>query len=169
MTALALCVVVLQPRVALPLAATVSTAVTATVVANCNISSSPVTFGNYDPVGANASTALRAAGAVTIACTRGSSPTIAMGLGANPIGSVRRMTDGSGNFLDYEIYHPSTTAPAAACAYTTAWGSSGAALFTPTSPSSKAARTYSLCGEIAAGQDVAVGSFADSVVASVNF
>jgi spore coat protein U-like protein len=169
MAALALCLTISQTHVAHSATpATVNTVVTATVVANCTISSLPIAFGNYDPVAVNASTALQSAGSVTIACTRGSSPTIGIGLGGNAVGSVRRMTDGA-DFLAYEIFHPSTNAPGAACAYTTVWGNSGAALFTPTSPANKAARTYSLCGQVAGGQDVPVGSFADSVLVSVNF
>jgi spore coat protein U-like protein len=52
---------------------------------------------------------------------------------------------------------------------TVIWGTAGANVFTPTSPASKAARTYNVCGRIAANQDVGVGAYSDTVVASVNF
>jgi spore coat protein U-like protein len=166
---LALLLIASKSQVAQAGTATSNTAVTATVVANCTISTTPVAFGNYDPVAANATTPLQSSGSVTIACTKGSAPTIGISLGANALGSVRRMTDGAFNFLDYEIYQPASNAPGAACAFTTVWGTAGAGLFTPTSPTSKAARTYNVCGQIPAAQDIAAGSFADTVVATVNF
>jgi spore coat protein U-like protein len=106
--------------------ATSSTTVTATVVADCSISTTAIAFGNYDPVVVNATTALQSSGAVTIACTKGSAPTIGMGLGANALVSVRRMKElTSANFLDYEIYQPTTNTPGDPCAYTAVWGTSG--------------------------------------------
>ncbi|HEX8011318.1 MAG TPA: spore coat protein U domain-containing protein, partial [Casimicrobiaceae bacterium] len=75
------------------------------------------------------------------------------------------------DLLGYELYQPPNTTPGTACSFpgTQVWGSSGAAIFTPTAPSSKASRTYNVCGTVAAGQDVAVGSYQDTVVATVNF
>jgi spore coat protein U-like protein len=147
--------------------------VTAAVAANCTIATAPVAFGNYDPVVTNASTALTAAGSVTIACTKGSAPAITLGLGSNASGTTRRMA-GGGDFLNYELYQPSTTAPDAGstCVYTspTVWGTTAAQTFTPTSPTSKTARLYRVCGSVPGGQDVATAaSYADVVVASVNF
>ena len=55
--------------------------VTANVAANCTISTSPVAFGAYDPVVANASTDLTASGTVTVACTKGTAATIDLGNG----------------------------------------------------------------------------------------
>ncbi|HEX7616565.1 MAG TPA: spore coat protein U domain-containing protein, partial [Thermoanaerobaculia bacterium] len=71
--------------------------------------------------------------------------------------------------MDYEIFQPSSTAAGAACAYTQRWGTTGAELFIPTAAPSKAARTYNVCGQVAAGLDLAAGSFTDQVVATVNF
>ncbi|HUH93755.1 MAG TPA: spore coat U domain-containing protein [Casimicrobiaceae bacterium] len=151
---------------------TANLAVSASVTANCTISTSAVAFGAYDPVVANAATALNATGSVTIACTKGSAPTITLGLGGNASGSQRNMKLGSGSdLLAYELYQPPSTTPATACSFpgTTVWGTSGSNIFTPTSPGSKAARTYNVCGTVAAGQDVSVGSYTDTVVATVNF
>lgn len=147
--------------------------VSASVAANCTISTNALAFGAYDPVVTNASTALNGSGSVAIACTKGSAPAITLGLGANNVGSVRNMkiTGGGTDLLGYELYQPPNTTPGTACSFpgTQVWGSSGAAIFTPTAPSSKASRTYNVCGTVAAGQDVAVGSYQDTVVATVNF
>jgi spore coat protein U-like protein len=139
------------------------------VTANCIIATAAVAFGAYDPVVANAAVALTASGSITVSCTAGSAPTITLGLGANAVGAVRKMASGAERLV-YELYQPPTAAAGAACgALTTIWGTTGANIFTPTSPASKAARTYNVCGAVAANQDVGVGAYSDTVVASVNF
>ncbi|HWZ74121.1 MAG TPA: spore coat U domain-containing protein [Casimicrobiaceae bacterium] len=141
----------------------------ASVAANCSIATAAVAFGPYDPVVANAAAALTATGSITVACSKGSAPTITLDLGANAVGAVRKMANGAERLV-YELYMPPNTTPGAACgALTTIWGTTGANIFTPTSPASKAARTYNVCGSIAANQDVGVGAYSDTVVASVNF
>ena len=144
--------------------------VSANVTANCTISTSAVAFGAYDPVVANASTALPGSGSVTVACTKGSAPNITLGLGSNASGSQRRMKAGA-EYLNYELYQPADTTPGTACAgtETQVWGTTGSAIFTPTAPGSKTARTYNVCGTVAGGQDVSVGTYNDTVVATVNF
>jgi spore coat protein U-like protein len=140
--------------------ATTSLSVNATVTNNCTISSSPLAFGAYDPVVAQASTALDGTGGVTITCTKGAAATIGLDLGSNASGSARRMASGSER-LAYELYQESGRS--------TVWGNSGAALFTPPAAPSKAPRTFTVYGRIAAGQDVAAGNYSDTVVATVNF
>ncbi len=147
--------------------------VTASVTANCTISTSAVAFGAYDPVSANASTDLNGNGSVSIACTKGSAPNITLDLGSNASGSQRNMkiTGGGSDVLGYELYQPPNTTPNTACTFpgSQVWGTSGSAIFTPTAPASKTARTYRVCGTVAQGQDVSVGSYQDTVVATVNF
>jgi spore coat protein U-like protein len=147
--------------------------VTASVAANCTISTSAVAFGAYDPVVTNATTALNGSGSVAIACTKGSAPSITLDLGANASGSQRNMliTGGGSDVLAYQLYQPPNTTPGTACSFpgSTVWGTSVAQTFTPTAPSTKASRTYNVCGTVAAGQDVSVGSYQDTVVATVNF
>ncbi len=57
-------------------AATVS--VNTTINSNCTISATPITFGSYDPIGANSASgiALTAPGTISLTCLKGSSPTI---------------------------------------------------------------------------------------------
>lgn len=141
--------------------ATANLAVNATVVNNCTISTAALAFGTYDPVGANATANLDGSGRVTVACTKGTAPTIGVSTGSSASGSTRRMSDGAGNFLSYELYKDS--------GYTAIWGTSGAGLLSPVAATSKAAREFTVYGRIAGSQDVPAGTYADTVVATVNF
>jgi spore coat protein U-like protein len=147
--------------------------VTATVIASCSITTSPVAFGNYDPNGAHAASPLNATGAVNLTCTRGASVTVTLGLGANASGSTRRMLGAvDAEFLPYELYHPSAATAAAGCTFpgTQVWGTAGAAIFTPSATwAAGTPFTFNVCGTIAAAQDVAADAYSDIVVATVNF
>jgi spore coat protein U domain-containing protein, fimbrial subunit CupE1/2/3/6 len=141
--------------------ATANLGVSATVTNNCTISTSALAFGSYDPVVANASTDLDGTGTVSVACTKGVSATVGLGLGSNASGSTRRMTDGSGNFLTYELYQDAS--------HTTVWGNAGAGLLSPAAAPSKAARNFTVYGQVVSNQDATAGSYSDTVVATVNF
>ena len=145
--------------------------VQASVAANCTIATGTLNFGAYDPVVANASTALTGTGTVTVACTKGSTGLwIGLDNGAN-FSSSRRMA-GGGDFLSYSLYVPPNNTPGTACSYTspTAWGNTLATGLSLTSPASKTGRTYNVCGSIAGGQDVTVAAtYSDTVVATINF
>lgn len=143
----------------------------ASVNTNCMIVTTPVAFGAYDPIGANSTTSLTATGSLTVTCVKGTAPTIALGLGLNASGALRRMSAGPGEFLSYELYQPPGTAAGLPCSFpgTTVWGSSGGNLFSAGAAPSKAARSYQVCGTVPAGQDPSIGSYTDTVVATVNF
>jgi spore coat protein U-like protein len=141
--------------------ATANLAVSATVSTNCTITTAPLSFGPYDPVVTNASADLDGTGTVTVACTKGTGPTIGLGLGSNASGSVRRMTDGSSNYLSYELYHEAGR--------TTVWTNTGTGLLTPAVAPSKTARNFTVYGRVQSNQDVPAGSYTDTVVATVNF
>ncbi len=143
---------------------------------NCSVAAAAFAFGTYDPITANAPPAsggvdLNATGSITITCVKGTAPTIGLDLGAHASGSTRRMLSGSTDFLSYELYQPPNNAAGTACAFpgTTVWGTAGANLFSPTAAPSKTARIYNVCGTVAAGQDPAIGTYADAVVATVTF
>jgi spore coat protein U domain-containing protein, fimbrial subunit CupE1/2/3/6 len=144
---------------------TANLSVTATVAANCSISSAPVAFGSYDPVSANASTPLSGTGTVNVTCTSGASTTITLGQGTNAgTGSsdavpLRRLTDGSSHFLSYTLYQDS--------GHATAWGNtSGTGVGATGTGSQNAVTVY---GSVAAGQSVPAGNYSDTVVATVTF
>ena len=139
---------------------------------NCRVSTTPVLFGRYDPIVANRAAGLNANGAITVACVKGTAPTIALGPGVSAAGSTRRMRLLFGDdFLVYELYQPPSSVPGIACAYpgVLVWGSAGANLFSAASAPSKNARTYQVCGTVTAGQNPRIGIYADLVVATVNF
>ena len=152
--------------------ATANLTVTAQVNTNCSISTAPVAFGVYDPITAHATTPLDATGTVTVACTKNAAPNIGLGLGNNASGSVRRMSDGGTERLNYELYKPSNNAAGAACSYLTpaVWGTTIATdTLLITAAPSKAGRTYNVCGRVASGQDPAPGNYTDTVLATVTF
>ena len=57
--------------------ATAKMDVTALVVSNCRMTLTPLSFGSYDPLGANATQELDATATVSLTCTRDSVATIA--------------------------------------------------------------------------------------------
>lgn len=140
---------------------TASLTVSATVTNNCTVSTSALAFAPYDPVVANATANLDGSGAVTVACTKGAAPTIGLGTGSGASGNTRRLSDGAGNYLTYDIYKDSGRS--------VSWSSSGGGVLTTTAATSKAARDFTVYGRVAGNQDVPAGSYSDTVVATVNF
>lgn len=140
--------------------ASTSLSVSATVANNCTISTSAVAFGSYDAIVANATTDLDGTGTVTITCTKGAVTTVGLDLGSNASGSTRRMGSGTER-LSYEIYKDSGR--------TAVWGNSGSNLYDTGTAPSKAPRAFTVYGRVSSGQDVAAGSYTDTVLATVNF
>jgi spore coat protein U-like protein len=168
--------VVVNPSWAATATATVN--VTASVTQKCKITSTDVVFGSYDPVVTNLSAALNAPspGTLVVTCTKNASGvTLALNTGTHSTGGTnRRMleTAGAGMFLSYQLYQPSATTPGAACAFTTIWGDgTNGTVLTPsgTTWGNTSAQTFNVCGQVAAGQDVEQGSYADVITATVNF
>ena len=145
---------------ALAQSATSTFSASTTVAKNCSITTTPVALGSYDPVVANLAAPLDATGTVVVTCTKGAGTRIDLGLGTNAAGSTRRMA-GGGDFLAYELYQD----PGRSIAWGTGAGAGQAISVAP----SKAARTFTVYGRVAAGQDVAAGSYNDTVLATINF
>lgn len=159
--------------------------VSASVTQVCTISTTAVAFGAYDPFGANAAGGAdkTAQGAVNLTCTKGSgSPTavtIALAAGTNAAGNTgtaattRALKDSAtANYLDYELYQPNGTTPAATCTFTgTVWNDSTNLLATTgtTWGVVAGAQIFKVCGVVPKGQDPVQGTYADTVVATVNF
>lgn len=155
--------------VSAPIFAATSTAnlgISATVIANCTISTTPVAFGNYDPVNLNATTPAgdkSATGTVVVACTKG-----ATGLRIdldNGVGlpAARRMQGPGADILNYDLYTDALHA--------TRWGTGagvGGGLSIADAPS-KAGRTFNVYGLLPGAQDIIAGVYGDTVIATINY
>jgi spore coat protein U-like protein len=141
--------------------ATANLQVSATVSANCTISTAPVAFPSYDPIVTHAGANDDGTGTVTITCTKGTAATIGLGLGGNASGSQRRMKDATTDYLNYALYLDA--------ARTTVWGSASPNLLTPAAAPDKTPRPFTVYGRIPSAQDVPAGAYTDTVVATVNF
>lgn len=140
---------------------TANLSVTASVAANCTITTSPVAFGAYDPVVANAAANLTASGSVNVACTKGTPATIDLGNGGNFSAGSRRMGSGS-DFLNYSLFKDA--------ALTQAWGTGIAGGSTAAyNAATKNSTAVTVFGMVPAAQDVTVGAYADTVVATINY
>jgi len=144
-----------------------SVGVSASIGSTCIVSTTNMAFGVYNPTAPtdiNATTP----GQVSLSCTTGAVPLIDISNGANFVGT-RRMASGA-NFLGYSVFQPVSTAAAAACPAVgagTAWVSG--APFTVTAAPNNVARAYNVCGRITAGQSSAVGSYSDTLIATITF
>ncbi len=148
-------------------AATTKTAnfnVTASVVANCNISAVDIAFGAYDPLSANP---LTQNGQVTITCSKGAAVSIGLSGGGNKAAPFNQMKSAStSSFLQYQLYQDS--------GFATQWSDSQpAGSGTVMSIASVGVLTpvpYTIYGRVPAGQTASVATdYADTVTASVNF
>ena len=105
---------------------------------------------------------------MTLVCSQGTTPNIAVSLGSNPLLTVRRMTDGT-NFLAYSVFRPTSNAAGATCTGATVdYPDTAPGFGLPAAPST-ASRTFNLCGQIAAGLSIPIGTYNDTVVATVTF
>jgi spore coat protein U-like protein len=136
--------------------ATSNITVTATVVKNCTITAGNVNFGSYDPTSA---TPLNATGTFTITCGQGTAYTVGLGAGANAQGTTRRMAGGS-QFLTYELYQNT--------ARSVVWNNTGTGMVSGTATSNSPI-TLTIYGQVTPSQNISIGSYTDTVVATVNF
>lgn len=147
-------------------------AVSATVSTTCTITATPLAFGDYDPIGVNATADKTGTGSVTVACAKGAATlTIGMNYGTHVSGTTQRQMVGptATDLLSYNLFQPASTAPGAACPGTIPWTTTGTGLLTLEKAPSKNGRTYSVCGTIPMGQDASAGVYNDTVIATLNF
>jgi len=147
-------------------------AVSANVSTTCTITATPLAFGDYDPIGVNATADKTGAGSVSVACAKGAATlTIGMNYGTHVSGTTQRQMVGptATDLLSYNLFQPSSTAAGAACPGTIAWTTATPGLLVLTTSPSKAARTYNVCGTIPMGQDTSAGAYTDTVIATLNF
>jgi len=150
--------------VAMAGSANANLSVSASIADNCLITTTSVSFGAYDAISANASTALNGTGAVKVTCTKNAAATVKLGQGANAGGSstdaapVRQMSDGSSNVMSYQLYSDSGR--------TSVWNNDTGVSHTGTGSEV----TLTVYGKVPAGQNtLPAGSYNDTVQATVTF
>jgi spore coat protein U-like protein len=145
----------------------------AVVAGNCTVTESgTLDFGNYDPLTANAATAQPGAGAsLSLFCTRGSHPLIAMDNGVNGTRLLFTGTGGATKQLTYDVLMPSANGATGVIASTNSWGASGAGRYDVgvTTVAPTVATVVQVFGSIPGGQDVVPGTYTDTVTATVSF
>lgn len=152
--------VICLPAPAIAGTASGSLATSATVTANCTVSTSALAFGNVDSTSASN---VDATGGLSITCTNGSAWTASAGVGAGSGASYasRKMTAGS-DLLNYNIY--------TSAARTTVWGDGTASTGTIGGTGNGSAQSVTVYGRVAGGQNgVPVGSYADTVAVTVTY
>jgi len=146
-----------QQRAEAAFATPVNVAISASVAANCVLTAGSVAFGAYDPLVANDTAALDQTGSFTVRCVKGVTAQVGLDDGLN---TGRQMSDGGSQLLAYELYKDAGR--------TQAWTDSGAGRYSYTA-ANRSAATLTIYGRVAGGQDVAAGSYSDTVVASAEF
>ncbi len=141
--------------------ATTSFNVTASVVDSCSVSAGNVAFGNVEPVN-NAN--IDAVGSVTVTCSLGTSYSVLLDDGANSSDgtvSTRRMTDGSSNYLSYQLYSDTLR--------TSVWGETGGTNDV-TGTGTGLGVPVVVYGRIPSGQqETQTGSYSDTIGVTVNY
>ena len=146
--------------------ATSDMAVTANIAMSCSISTTDISFGAYDAVGAHAATPLMATGGVSSTCTTGASGNIKISQGLNAAADsndstpLRRMVASTdpASFLDYEVFSDSGRS--------VVWENGTGVPYTGTG----SAVPLTVYGSVAAAQTSAVsGSYSDTVTVAINY
>lgn len=125
----------------------------------CSITTTGVNFGAYDVFD---SAPVDSTGSVRYQCSGGTGTfTISLGTGSSSTFQPRTMGSGP-NRLSYNLYLDA--------ARTTIWGDAtgGTSWFMASNPSSKAV-VLTVFGRIPSGQDVAAGSYSDTIVVTIQF
>lgn len=136
-----------------------SFAVTAEVIDACNLTANDLDFGNYSSISGSP---LDATSTIDVTCTNGTAYTVLLDDGTTLGGdfTARLMTD-STNTLEYNLYTTSGR--------TTVWGDSTGATATVGNTGDGTQQSLTVYGRIPASQNVPVGSYSDSVTATVSF
>ncbi|MDO8684810.1 MAG: spore coat U domain-containing protein [Armatimonadota bacterium] len=130
-----------------------------TAMAVCTISTTPVSFGNYNVFSV---TPLDTTGTVTYRCGTERNIRISLNRGGAATFNPRRMLKGS-EALNYNLYRDA--------ARTTIWGdgTGGTQVYFDANPPNNQNVTVNIFGRIPAGQDVTAGSYTNTITATIDF
>ena len=127
------------------------------IAADCTVASFELVFDKYDPVTDHATTPQDVDTALEVLCTRGTAATISLDNGANFAAPWRRMIGPGGAFLQYQLY---TT-----FARNTVWNTGNTV--TMTSTSRYTPMGFRVYGRVPPAQDAGIGSYTDTIRATV--
>ncbi|MCP3715490.1 spore coat U domain-containing protein [Paraburkholderia sp. CNPSo 3281] len=132
--------------------------VSATIVNNCNITATNVSFATSSVL----TNALSAAGSITAQCTNGDAYRIALNGGTSGNVAARQMQrSGGGGVVNYQLYTDS--------AHTTAWGDGTAGTTMETGTGSGNQQVISVYGVVPEQTTPAPGSYSDTITATISF
>jgi spore coat protein U-like protein len=137
-----------------------SLGVSATVTANCTVSTSSVAFGSVNTI---AGTNVDASGGISVTCTNGTGWAASAGAGAGTgaTAASRKMASGS-NLLNYSLYTDSGR--------NTVWGDGTGTTALLSSTGTGTAQSTTVYGRVFSGQTGApAGSYADTVAVTVTY
>lgn len=133
-------------------------AVTATVVASCDVAANDLDFMTYDPVSGSP---VDASATLEITCTNGAAYVVALdeGVGAGATIAARRMTSGS-DTLAYSLYRDASRSQL--------WGETNG-VDTVAGTGSGTQQTLTVYGRAPTAQTSPAGSYADTVTVTVTY
>jgi spore coat protein U-like protein len=149
----------ITPGAALAQTQSTTMSVTATVTANCTVSTGAVAFGSVNTLGGNHD----ATGSVTVNCTNGAAWSAAanQGSGTGATLSNRRMTFGA-NTLTYRLFTDAGR--------TSIWGDGSTGTAAVTGTGNGAAQVFTVYGRVPSGQtSVPAGSYSDTVSVTITY
>jgi spore coat protein U-like protein len=146
----------LGPTSAIAATATTTFAVTATVQATCLVSATPMAFGTYTGVSATSSST------VSVTCTNTTPYNVGLsaGLATGATVTSRSMTGPASALLGYSLFSDASR--------TVNWGQT-VGTDTVAGTGNGSAQAITVYGQVAAGQYVAPGAYADMITATVTY
>ncbi|MFC0444233.1 spore coat U domain-containing protein [Pseudidiomarina halophila] len=124
-------------------------------LANCLVSAQGVSFGSYDSLSGAPS---ESTGVVEVSCDAQTSYTLSLSPGAG-VYTERKMLNGE-DALIYNLYSDPS--------YSFIWGD-GSGVTTTVSGATATTQLHDIYGRMPAGQDVAVGTYTDVIIVTVQF
>ncbi len=132
--------------------------VSLTVLESCLVVATPLTFVDVPSLASNND----AQSTVTATCTIGSDYQIGLDDGVNADVTQRRLHDGSGNYVNYDMYTDSSR--------TTRWDDIGGTTTQGDDGSDvDGIKAFTVYGRVPSGQSVSTGIFTDTVTVTVSF
>lgn len=141
----------------------------AAAVVTCTVSATPIAFGTYNPLTA---TATVSTGTVTATCNyvSGGSQNVSIvssySAGSSGTFSTRRMLSGA-NFLTYNLYFDAAYSQIRGDG--TGGSQTGGASFTLSSSNRSDSTTSTIYGRAPALQDVAAGTYSDTITVTITY